>query len=138
MAAFNKFNSFIEAVFEKKHDFSADTLKWALTNTAPTAANSVLANITQVENGNGYPGSNTQTISASSQTGGVYSAFMSGNVTFTAAGGTIGPFRYAVIYNDSATNDELVGFYDYGSAVTLQIGESLTINSNGVTLITGS
>lgn len=138
MAAFNKFNSFIEAVFEKKHDFSADSFRWALTNAAPTAANSVLANITQVANGNGYPGSNTQTISASSQTGGVYSAVMSGNVTFTAAGGTIGPFRYAVIYNDSATNDELVGFYDYGSAVTLQVGESLTINSNGVTLITGS
>ena len=138
MAAFNKFNSFIEAVFEKKHDFSADTFRWVLTNTAPLATNTTLTNITQVATGNGYPGANTQAISASAQTGGTYTATMATNVTFTATGGAVGPFRYVVLYNDSALNDELVGFYDYGSSITLQNGESFTIQSNGVALITAS
>lgn len=139
MAAFNKFNSFVEAVFEKKHDLGADVLKFMLTDTAPVATNSIKANLTEIAGGNGYTaGGSTQTISASSQTGGTYTAVMSGNVVITATGGTVGPFRYAALYNDTATNDELVGWYDYGSSITLADGESLTIASDGVTLISAS
>lgn len=139
MAAFNKFNSFIEAAFEKKHDFSADVFKFMLTNTAPVATNTVKVNITEIAAGNGYTaGGTAQTITPSSQTGGTYTAVMSGNTVFTAAGGSIGPFQYAVIYDDTATNDELVGWYDYGSAVTLLDGETFTINSDAVTLISAS
>ncbi len=139
MATFNKFNSFIEAVFEKKHDFSTDIFKVMLSNTAPVATNSVKTNLTEIAAGNGYTaGGNTVTIATSSQTGGTYSAVASGNVVFTAAGGPIGPFRYVAVYNDTATNDELVGWLDYGSAVTLADAETFTVNTDGVTLITAS
>lgn len=139
MATFNKFNSFIEAVFEKKHDFSTDVFKWMLTNTAPIATNTIKANLTEIAAGNGYAaGGVAQSISTSSQTGGTYSAVMSTNVVITASGGSIGPFRYVPLYNDTATNDELVGWYDYGSAITLSDGESLTIASDAVTLISAS
>lgn len=139
MATFNKFNSLIEAVFEKKHDFSSDTFKWVLTNVAPTATNSILANLTEITAGNGYTaGGTTQAISVSSQTSGTYTATMSNNVVFTAAGGSIGPFRYVTLYNDTATNDELVGFYDYGSSITLADTETFTISSNGVNIISAS
>lgn len=139
MATFNKFNSFIEAVFDGKHDFENDTFKVMLTNTAPIAGNTVKANLTDISAGNGYTAGGTAvTISSSSQTGGTYSAVASGNVAFTASGGSIGPFRYVPFYNDTATNDELVGWLDYGSAVTLADGETFTVNTDGVTLITAS
>lgn len=55
-AAFNKFNSFVEAVAEKAHNLGADTLKVMLTNTAPVATNTKYADIsaTELANGNGY------------------------------------------------------------------------------------
>lgn len=137
MAAFNKFNSFAEAVAEGVHNFASHTFKVMLTNTAPVATNTIKSNLTEITAGNGYTaGGSTQAISTSSQTAGVFSAVMGANVAFTASGGSIGPFRYAVVYNDTAANDELVGFYDYGSSVTLADGESLNFNSNGVALIT--
>lgn len=127
MASFNKFNSFVEAVAEKVHNLGSDTLKVALSNTAPSAANTVLANITQISNGNGYTtGGSTATTSSSSQTSGTYKLVLA-DVTFTATG-SMGPFRYAVLYNDTATNDELIGWWDYGSSITLASGETFTVD----------
>lgn len=127
MASFNKFNSFVEAVAEKVHNLGSDTLKIALTNSAPVASNTVLANITQIANGNGYTtGGTTVTITASSQTSGTYS-LVGNDVVFTASG-TMATFRYAVLYNDTATNDELIGWWDYGSGVTLADTETLTVD----------
>jgi hypothetical protein len=137
-ASFNKFNSFVEALAEKAHNLGADTLKVALTNSAPSATNTVLANITQISAANGYTAGGTQaTISSSAQSSGTYKLVLS-DVVFTASGGSIGPFRYAVLYNDTATNDELIGWYDYGSAVTVNDGETLTVDfdpTNGVLTI---
>lgn len=138
MATFNKINSFVENLAEKVHNLGADTLKVALTNTAPVATNTILANITQISGTNGYTtGGTAATISSSAQTSGTYKLVLA-DVVFTASGGSMGPFRYAVLYNDTATNDELIGWYDYGSAVTLADTETFTVDfdaTNGVLTI---
>jgi len=139
MAAYNKFNSLIEAVFEKKHDFSTDTFKIMLTNVAPVATNSIKTDLTEIAAGNGYTAGGTAvTVSASSQTGGSYTAVLSGDTVFTASGGNIANFQYAVLYNDTATNDELVSWWDYGSSITPADGETFTVSTDGITLITAS
>lgn len=131
MAAFNKFQSFVEALAEKVHNLGADSLKVMLTNTAPVATNSVKANLTDISAGNGYTaGGTAATISSSAQTSGTYKLVLA-DVVFTASGGSIGPFRYAVLYNDTATNDELIGWWDYGSAITLASGETFTVDFDG-------
>lgn len=134
MASFSKFNSFVEALAEKTHNLGSDTLKVVLTNSAPSAANTVLADITQIANGNGYTtGGTAATISSSAQTSGTYKLVLA-DVTFTASG-SMGPFRYAVLYNDTATSDELIGYWDYGSSITLAASETFTVDfdaTNGV------
>jgi len=139
MATFNKFQSFVEAVAEKVHNLGSDTLKVALTNTAPNATDTQLSNITQISGTNGYTtGGTAATISSSAQSSGVYKLVLA-DVTFLASGGSIGPFRYAVLYNDTATNDELIGYWDYGTNVTLTNGNSFIIDfdaTNGVLTIT--
>lgn len=135
MASFVKHNSFVEALAEKVHNLGADTLKILLTNVAPNAAHSVKADLTEIAAGNGYTaGGATVTITASSQTAGTYK-LVGNDVVFTASGGSIGPFRTAELYNDTATNDELIGAWDYGSAVTLLDGETFTVDlsaANGI------
>jgi hypothetical protein len=134
MAAFNKFNSFVEALAEKKHDLGADTLKVLLTNTAPVASNSVKADLTEINAGNGYTaGGNTAAVSSSAQTSGTYKLVLGDPTTWTASGGSIGPFRYAVLYNDTASSDELIGWWDYGSSITLASGESFAVDFDATT-----
>lgn len=133
MAAFNKHNQFVEDLAEKVHNLGADTLKVLLTNTAPVAGNSVKADLTEISAGNGYTAGGTQaTISSSAQTSGTYKLVLA-DVTFTASGGSIGPFRYAVLYNDTPTSpaDPLIGWYDYGTALTLTTGNSFTVDFDG-------
>lgn len=137
MAAYNKFQTFVEFLAEAKINLESDTLKVMLTNTAPVATNSLKANITEIAAGNGYVAGGTQAIvSSSTQTAGVYKLVLA-DVVFTANGGSIGPFRYAVLYDDTPTNplDPLIGWFDYGASVTLADGESITIDfdaTNGV------
>lgn len=137
MASYNKFQSFVEALAEKVHNLGSDTLKVALTNSAPVNTNTVLANITQISAGTGYTSGGTQaTIASSAQSSGTYKLTLN-DVVFTASG-SMGPFRYAVLYNDTATNDELIAWWDYGSALTLGSGDSFTVDfdaSNGVLTI---
>lgn len=128
MAAFNKFNSFVANLGLKVYDLDTDTLKVMLTDTAPAATNTVKADITEISAGNGYTAGGTAVANnAYSQTAGV--AKLTGDdVVFTASGGSIGPFRYAVLYDDTATNDELIGWWDYGSSVTLTAGGTFTVD----------
>lgn len=134
MAAFNKFNSFVEALAEKVHNLGSDTLKVMLSNTAPVATNTTKANITEISAGNGYTaGGNTASVTSSAQTSGTYKLVLGDPATWTASGGSIGPFRYAVLYNDTATNKELIGWWDYGSVVTLAVGESFTVDFDPTT-----
>lgn len=130
MAAFNKFNSFVEALAEKAHNLGSDTLKVYLSNATPDAAADLIkTDLAEISAGNGYTaGGNQATISSSSQTSGTYKLVLADPATWTASGGTIGPFRYAVLYNDTATNDELIGWWDYGSSITLNAGETFTVD----------
>lgn len=129
MPAFNKFNSFVEALAEKLHDLGADQLTIALTNTAPTAGNTQLSDIVQIS----YTNLSTRNITrtSSSQTSGLYKLVMA-DLTLTSTGGSTGPFRYVVIFNDTSVNDLLIGWYDYGAALTLNAGESLLVDFDQV------
>ena len=134
MASFAKFNSFVEAVAEKKHDLGSDQLTVALcaAANAPAATDTQLSDLTQVSYTN--CSSRDITTSSSSQTSGTYKLVLE-DLTLTASGGAVAAFRYVVIYNNTATNDELVGYYDYGSDQVLADGETMLIDfsaANGV------
>lgn len=129
MASFVKFNDFVEQLSKGVHQLHAagHTLKVALTNSAPSATNTVFADITEISAGNGYTAGGEDVQNDVSETGGT--ASVTGvDVVWTASGGTIGPFRYVVLYNDTPTSptDPLIGYWDYGSAVTLNSGETFT------------
>lgn len=130
MATYNKFNSFVEALAEKSHNLGSDTLTVALcaTANAPVASNTVLANLTQIAYTN--LSARAITVSASSQTSGTYKLVCT-DLVLTASGGSVASFRYIVIYNDTATNDELICWFDYGSSVTLADTDTFTIDFDG-------
>lgn len=133
MASYNKINAFVENLAEKVHDLGADTLKLLLTNSAPLATNSVKADLTEISAGNGYSAGGTAvTISSSAQSSGTYKLVLA-DVTFTASGGAIAQFRYVVLYNDTPASpaDPLIAWWDYGSALDLANGESLTVDFDG-------
>lgn len=127
MATFQFFNAFKENMPEKVYNLGSDTLKWLLTNTAPVATNSVKADLTEISAGNGYTAGGTAvSVSSSAQSGGTYTLSLAACV-FTAAGGSFAAFRYIVLYDDTATNDELIGWLDYGTSYTLTDGNTFTI-----------
>jgi len=131
MATFNKFRSFVEAEAEKVHNLGSDQLKIALTNTIPVNTNSVLADLTQIAYTN--LSAREVTTLTSAQTAGTYKLVLS-PLTLTASG-AVAPFQYIVLYNDTATNDELIGWWDYGSAVTMANLDTFLIDfhaTNGV------
>ena len=133
MATFNKFNAFVEDLAEKVHNLGSDTLRILLTNSAPVATNSVKGDLTEISAGNGYTaGGTAATTSSSAQTSGTYKLVLA-DVVFTASGGTIGPFRYAVLYNDTSASDSLIGWWDYGSSITINSGETFTTDFNAST-----
>jgi len=131
MATYTKFDCFVEDVCEKVHDLGSDTITVALTNTAPTAAtDDQLSDITEID----YTDCSARAITttSSSQTSGTYSLVLA-DLTLTSSG-TVGPFRYVILYNDDATNDELIGYYDYGSSITLNDTETLLIDFAATTI----
>lgn len=129
MATFNLFNSFKEELAEAGHNLGSDTLRIALSNTAPVATNTVLSNITQISSAGGYtPLQATQVSSA--QTSGTYKLTLT-DTTFTASGAAFDAFRYVVVYNDTSATDKLIGWYDYGSSITLAAGESMAVDFDG-------
>lgn len=129
MASAVKYNIFCQDIGRAVHNLNSDVLKIALTNTAPNVSTHVgLSDITEISPGNGYTAGGTAVGStAYSQTGGT--ASLTGNdVVFTASGGSMAAFRYAVLYNDTSTGDKLIQYWDYGSSVTLAVGETLTVD----------
>jgi hypothetical protein len=134
MAAFNKFQQFVEDLSKGVHNFTSDstcsvTVALTAAANAPVATNSILANLTQVS----YTNLSSRIVT------GITSEHTTGTVTFTAddlvltASGAVATFRYVVLYNDDPTSpaDPLIGWYDHGSDVTLANGETYTIDFTG-------
>jgi hypothetical protein len=146
MATFNKVNDFVKNAVHNM-DLESDQIVIALTNTAPASessnptadGNGIVGNLTQVSYSN-LSGDRNVTTSSSSQTSGVYKLVLA-DKTLTASGGSIGPFRYVYLFNDTVTSpaDPLIGYYDYGSSLTLNDGDSFTVDfsaANGALQIT--
>ena len=137
VAAFQKFNCFVEDVAEKKHDLGADILKVMLTNTAPTAASTVYTgglSATELATANGYTaGGVTATLGSSAQTSGTYKLVLN-DAVFNATG-AVGPFRYAVLYNSTNTtaNKPLIGWWDNGTSISLANGDNFTVDYDATT-----
>jgi hypothetical protein len=125
---FIKFNSFVEAVTEKVHDLGSDQLKIALTNTDPTSSATTYADLTSPIPATNLSGATpfNVTTTTSAQTAGTYKLVCE-DLTLTATG-SVGPFRYVVLYNDTATNDELIGYYDYASSISLASGDTYKVD----------
>lgn len=132
MASYNKFQDFTEQLCAGKHDFTASghVFRVYLSNAAPSASlDAVKADLAEIAGGNGYTTGGEDVQNTLSETAGT--ATVSGtDIVWTASGGSIGPFQYAVLYNDTQTSpaDPLVAWWDYGSAVTLLVGETFTFD----------
>ncbi len=130
MATFNKYNQFVEDLAKGLHNLNTGVLKVALTNTAPAATHATLSAITEIAAGNGYTSGGLQaTFVSGAQTSGTYKLTLN-DVTFTASGGSIATFRYAVLYNDTPTSpaDPLIAWYDYGANITITNGNSFVVD----------
>lgn len=129
MATVTLFDSFVEAVAEGVHNLASNALKVALTNTAPsTSSDTQYSDLTEIAAGNGYTtGGVAATVDSSSQTGGVYTLVLSG-ISWTASGGDIAANRYAVLYNDTASNKELIAVADLGVSAVIPDGTTFPLN----------
>ena len=129
MATYNKFNQVVEDVMEGVYVSSTDQFTVALTSAAnaPLATNSVLANLTEIIYTNLSP--RNLTTNTSSQTGGTFTQLFA-DLVLTAGGGSVAPFRYVIIFNNTPTSpaDPLLSWYDYGSDLTLLDTETLTLD----------
>lgn len=129
-SSFTKFQPFSEKLAEKAHNLGSDTLTLALcaAGSAPVNTNALLGDLTTIS----YTNLSTRVIttSSSTQTSGTYKLVLT-DLVLTASGGAVAAFRYPVIFNDTAASDELVGFFDYGSGLTLNDTETLTADFDG-------
>jgi hypothetical protein len=128
MAAFNKFNQFAEDLGLAVHNLNTATLSVYLSNATPSAAGDLIkTDLAEITNQNGYtaPIDTQNTWAESSGTG-----TLTGTKCVVTASGTVGPFQYVVLMNDTATNDPLIGWWDYGSALTLANGETFSVKFN--------
>jgi len=139
MASFTKVNDFVKHMANAM-DLDSDTLAVALSNTDPTSGtdvtgdgNGILANISEIS----YTNLSSRTLAnvTSTQTSGTYK-LSADDLTLTASGGSVAAFRYVVVYNDTPTSpaDPVIGYYDYGASLTLNDGDTFTIDigSNGI------
>ena len=130
MAAAVKFQKFVRDLGLGVHNLDTGALKVYLTNAAPNVATSaVKADLADIAAGNGYVAGGADITGVYAESGGT-GTLTATDVTFTASGGTIGPFRYAILYNDTPTSpaDPLIQYWDYGSAITLADGETFTVD----------
>jgi len=128
MAAFNKFQGFIGYLGLGAVNLNTDTLKVYLTNAAPSASlDDVKTDLAEITAGSGYTAGGDDSTNTYSEAGGV-GTLAGTDIVWTAAGGSIGPFRYAVLYDDTHASDVLIGWWDYGSSITVLDTETFTVD----------
>src|SRR5688572_10019340 len=128
MASFNKFQNFVEDLGKGVHQLHAagHMLKIYATNTAPNAATmAAKADLAEITAANGYPSGGSDVQNDYTETSGTGTC-TGVDVVWTASGGSFGPFRYIVLYNDTPAADPLIGWWDYGSSISVNDGETFT------------
>jgi hypothetical protein len=131
MASYVKFYQFTDDLCSGVHNFATGAIKFYLSNATPDQSlDAIKTDLAEITNQNGYTAPVTITVSSVTQSTGTCSVAVSDPAVVTASGGTVGPFRYVVIYNDTPTSpaDPLICYYDYGSSITLQDGETFTLD----------
>ena len=132
MAAANKFQDFSEQLCLGKHNLNTDALHVYLSNATPSASlDAVKADLAEISAGNGYTADGIDTLNTMAEAYGTATVTCTKSV-WTASGGSIGPFQYAVIMNFTQTSPlkPLLFWYDYGSALTLLVGETFSVKYN--------
>lgn len=131
MAAFNKFNDFVEQLGLKQHDCNADPFYVYLTNEAPLATDTTRADIADLSTGGGYTAGGQDTQNTASETPAGTITVVGTDIVWTGSGGGFGPFRYAVLYNQVGglgAGNKLIGWWDYGSSISVNSGETFTVD----------
>lgn len=135
MSAYNKFNVFVSDLASGVHDFATNDIKVMLTDTAPVATNTIKSNIVEIAAGNGYTAGGIQaTLVSDIDTAGLYKLILA-QVSWTASGGSMAQFRYAVVYNSTPANGNLIAWFDFGAEVNLTNGNTFTValdQTNGI------
>jgi hypothetical protein len=123
----NLYQDFAEQIGLETHQLNTDTIKACLTNTAPTATHATYSQIAgELSTGNGYTAGGEDCQNVWSESSGT-AKLVCVNVVWTASG-AVGPFQYVIFYNDTASNKNLIGWVDYGSAVNLTSGDTFTLD----------
>lgn len=125
MATFNFFNNFFERLGKGEIDLNTDTIKVYLTDATPSADDDVKTDLVEISAVNGYPSGGSDTQNTYTETAGT-GTLVGVDVTFTPDGGSFGPFRYAVFYDDTHASDALIGWVDFGSEITATYTPVLT------------
>ncbi len=121
MAAGNKVNLFVQDLCRGVVNLNSDVIKVALFNTAPVATNHYYGDLTgEVANGNGYTTGGATVAGTSTSNASGTESVAANPTTWTSVTGNMGPFRYIVYYDSTpATNKPIIGWWDYGSSITL-------------------
>src|SRR6187200_2576515 len=129
MATYTKYQDFVEQLCKGVHNFSSHVFKVALSNAAPDATHTTLSAITELSTANGYTAGGATTTIGITETTGTVTVTATDPAAWTASGAGIS-FRYAALYNDTATSpaDALIAYWDNGSTTTVTAGNTLTVD----------
>lgn len=129
MATYVKYNQFVEDLAKAVHNFGTHSFKVALSNGTPSASHATLSAITELSTANGYTAGGATTTIGISESAGTVTVTATDPAAWTASGAGI-TFRYAALYNDTATSpaDALIAYWDNGSSTTVTAGNTLQID----------
>lgn len=131
-SSYNKFNCFVLDEGDAKHNFGSDTLNLYLTNATPVATNTVYGTPADLSTGNGYTAGGSALTTTYTLATATATLATSSSPSWTASGGSIGPFRYVVLYNNTSSTKPLISWWDYGSSITLASGESFSVTVTNI------